>query len=142
MSTVNTHRVWIGGLTGGVVWIVWAIVVNFVFLMPKYTAAQEAQMMLKDPRYPFFMIVWLAQFLVFGSLIAVLYAGVRGSWGAGPGTAAKVGLIVGFAAGFPVNFYTAAWVPFSRVIPFGWMLELLVGALLAAMVAGWLYRES
>ena len=141
MNVVNTKRVWMGGLAGGVAWIIWAILVNFGFLMSRYTAAQEAQMMLKDPRYPFFMIVWLVQFLVFGVLIASLYAGVRGSWGAGPGTAVKIGLIVGLAAGFPVNFYISAWVPFSRVIPLGWMLELLVGAVLAAFVAGWLYRE-
>jgi len=142
MSIVNTKRVWIGGLVGGAAWIVWAILLNFVLLMPRYMAAQEAQMMLKESRYPFFIIVWLVQFLVFGVLIATLYAGVRGSWGAGPGTAVKVGLIVGFAAGFPVNFYTAAWVPFSRVIPLGWLLELTVGAVLASFVAGWLYREQ
>jgi hypothetical protein len=138
----NSKRVWIGGLVGGVVWIIWAMIVNFVFLMPKYTAAQDAQLMLKDPRYPFFMIVWLAQFLIFGVLLASLYAAVRPRWGAGPGTALKVGLIFGVAAGFSVNFYTSAWVPFSRVIPLGWLLELLVGAVLAALVAGWLYRES
>jgi hypothetical protein len=142
MSTVNAKRVWIGGIAGGVLWIVWAIIVNFVFLMPKYTAAQEAQTMLVDPRYPFFMIVWMVQFLVLGVLLSALYAAVRGSWGAGAGTAVKVGLIVGFAAGFPVNFYTSAWVPFSRVIPLGWLLELLVGSVLAALVAGWLYRED
>lgn len=142
MSLVNTKRVWIGGLAGGVVWIVWATIVNFAFLMPKYMAAQEAQMMLKNPRYPFFMIAWPVQFLVLSVLIAMLYAGVRGTWGAGPGTAVKTGLIVGFAAGFPVNFYTAAWVPFSRVIPLGWLFELLVGSVLAALVSGWLYRES
>jgi hypothetical protein len=140
-SMGNSKRIWVGGLLGGVVWIVWAIIVNFVFLMPRYMAAQEAQTMLKNPRYPFFMIVWLLQFLVLGVLLASLYAGVRSSWGAGSGTAIKVGLIVGCAAGFPVNFYTAAWVPFSRVIPLRWLFELLVGSVLAALVAGWVCRE-
>lgn len=142
MSMANSKRMWIGGLAGGVVWIVWATILNFVFLMPQYTAAQAGGQMLKDPRYPFFMVVWLAQFLGFGVLLAYLYAAVRPRWGAGPGTALKVGLIFGIAAGFSVNFYTAAWVPFSRVIPLGWLFELLVGAVLAALVAGWLYRES
>lgn len=144
MAGVNTKRVWIGGLVGGVVWLVWAIIVNFGLLMPKYMAAMQAGTMLSEQqmRYSFFQLVWMVQFLVLGVLLAALYAGVRSSWGPGPGTAIKVGLIGGFLAGFPVDFYLATWAPFSRGIPAGWLLELLVGAVLAALVAGWLYRES
>jgi len=143
MAVVNTKRVWIGGLVGGVVWIVWATIVNFGLLMPKYQAAMQAGTMLTEEsmRYPFFMVVWLVQFLVWGVLLAALYAGVRLAWGPGPATAVKVGLIGGFLAGFPVNFYLATWAPMSRGIPAGWLLELLVGAVLATLVAGFLYRE-
>ena len=144
MALVNTKRVWIGGLVGGVVWLVWAMIVNFGLLMPKYQAAMQAGTMLGEDakRYPFFMLVWLVQFFVFGVLLAALYAGVRMAWGPGPGTAVKVGLIGGFLAGFPVNFYLATWAPMGRGIPAGWLLELLVGAVLATLVAGWFYRES
>jgi len=144
MALVNTKRVWIGGLVGGVVWLVWAMIVNFGLLMPKYQAAMQAGTMLGEEakRYPFFMIVWALQFFVFGVLLAALYAGVRMAWGPGPGTAVKVGLIGGFLAGFPVNFYLATWAPMGRGIPAGWLLELLVGAVLATLVAGWFYRES
>jgi len=86
--------------------------------------------------------VWLLQFFVFGVLLAALYAGVRKAWGPGPATAVKVGLIGGFLAGFPVNFYLATWAPMGRGIPAGWLLELLVGAVLATLVAGWFYREA
>ena len=143
MAVVNTKRVWIGGLVGGVVWIVWATIVNFGLLMPKYQAAMQAGTMLTEEsmRYPFFMVVWLVQFLVWGVLLAALYAGVRLAWGPGPATAVKVGLIGGFLAGVPVNFYLATWAPMSRGIPAGWLLELLVGAVLATLVAGFLYRE-
>jgi hypothetical protein len=143
MAGVNTKKVWIGGLLGGVVWIVWATIVNFALLMPKYQAAMQAGTMLNEQqmRYPFFMVVWLVQFLVFGVLLAALYAGVRSTWGAGPGTALKVGLIGGALAGFPVNFYLATWAPWTRAIPGGWLLELWVGAVLATFVAGWLYRD-
>ncbi len=143
MAVVNTKKVWVGGLVGGVVWVVWATILNFALLMPKYQAAMQAGTMLNEQqmRYPFFMGVWAVQFLVFGVLLAALYAGVRGTWGAGPGTALKVGLIGGALAGFPVNFYLATWAPFSRAIPGGWLLELWVGAVLATLVAGWLYRD-
>lgn len=142
MPKANVKRVWIGGLVGGVVWFVWATFVNFGLLMPKYLAAQDVGLMLKAPRYAFFPLVWMLQFLVFGVVIAALYAAVRATWGAGPRTALKVGLIFGVAAGFSVNFYTAAWVPFTRAIPAGWVLELFVGAILAALIAGWLYKDA
>jgi len=144
MAGINTKRVWLGGLAGGAVWIVWAIIVNFLLLMPKYQAAMQAGTMLTEEqmRYPFFMAVWLAQFLVFGILLAALYAGLRTAWGAGPMTAVKAGLIGGILAGFPVNFYVATWSPWERAIPAGWLLEQSVGAVLATLVAGALYREA
>lgn len=144
MAGVNTKRVWLGGLVGGVVWIVWAIVVNFGLLMPRYQAAMDAGTMLSEQgmRYPFFMVVWLLQFLVFGVLLAALYAAVRAAWGPGPVTAIKVGLIGGALAGFPVDFYLATWAPFERAIPAGWLLELAGGAVLATLAAGWLYRDA
>jgi len=144
MAGVNTRRVWIGGVTGGIVWLVWAIIVNFAFLMPLYEAAMSNGTMLteQEMRYSFFMIVWMVQFPALGVLLAALYAGVRGSWGPGPVTAVKVGLIGGFFAGFPVDFYLATWATFPRTIAAGWLLELLVGAVLSTLVAGWLYKDG
>jgi hypothetical protein len=143
MALVNTKRVWLGGLVGGIVWWVWGMIVYYGLMMPKYQAAMQAGTMLtqEQARYPFFMVVWILQFLVMGVLLAALYAGVRLAWGPGPGTAVKVGLIGGFLAGFPVNFYLATWAPMERGIPAGWLLELLIGAVLATLVAGWFYRE-
>jgi hypothetical protein len=142
MGAVNVKRVVWGGLVAGVVWFAWAAFVNFVLLMPRYMATQAAGLMYEKPRYAVFPLVWMAQFLVFGVLIAALYAGVRATWGAGLLTALKVGLIFGLAAGFSVNFYVSAWVPFTRYIPAGWVLELFGGAILAALIAGWLYKDS
>jgi hypothetical protein len=50
--------------------------------------------------------------------------------------------VVGFAAGFPTNFAMAVWAPFSRHFPLWWMLELWVGAILAALIAGWFYKDA
>jgi hypothetical protein len=59
----------------------------------------------------------------------------------GPKSAALIGPLVGFASGFPSNFAMAVWAPLSRHFPLWWMLELWVGAILAALVAGWLYQD-
>jgi hypothetical protein len=142
MGAVNVKRVLWGGLAGGAAWFVWATIVNFALLMPRYVATQEVGMMHEKARYATFPIVWAAQFLVFGILIAALYAGVRATWGAGPLTALKVGLIFGVASGFSVNFYISAWIPITRYIPAGWVLELFGGSILAALIAGAIYKES
>ena len=66
---------------------------------------------------------------------------VRSTLGPGPKTALKVGALVGFASGFPTNFGTATWAVIPRIFPLGWMLELWVGAILATLVAGRIYRD-
>jgi hypothetical protein len=50
-------------------------------------------------------------------------------------------MIVGFCAGVPDNFAQAAWSPVPQLLPLGWMLDLWGGAILAALVAGFLYKE-
>jgi hypothetical protein len=141
MAGVNTRRVWLGALAGWVVWLIWSGVTNFAVLMPRYAAAQEAGTLLKEPRYSFFVPAWFVMLFVLAAICAWFYAGVRATRGAGPKTALCVGALVGFASGFPLAFSLAAWAPFGRGIPFWWMLELWVGAILATLVAGWLYRD-
>lgn len=141
MPAVNTKRVWLGGLAGWVVWMVWSSITNFAVLMPRYAVAQKSGALLAHPRYPFFMIAWFVMLFVLAVMCAWIYAGVRATRGAGPKTALSVGFLVGFASGFPLAFSLAAWAPFSRVFPLWWMLELWVGAILATLVAGWLYKD-
>jgi hypothetical protein len=141
MAAVNMRRVALGAVVGGAVWTIWSLVVNTLILASHYAAAQTKNQLLNEPRYPLFVAYWIITIFLLAYVLAWLYASVRATQGAGPGTALTVGLLVGFAAGFPVNLYVAAWAPFSRVIALGWMLDLWVGAILSAMVAGWLYKE-
>src|SRR5437588_4706500 len=53
----------------------------------------------------------------------------------------SLGFVVGFAIGFPGNFAQATWSPIPPVFPLGWMLEMWIGAILATLVAGFLYKE-
>ena len=139
---VNRARVFLGGLAGGVVWFVWGMVVTLgVITNARYQAAQRAGQFLTESRYPFFVGQWLVILLISGIIVAHLYAWARQTLGPGPGTALKIGLVVGFVAGFPENFAHASWATVERIFPLGWMLEMWVGAILAALVAGWLYKE-
>ena len=140
--TINRGRVFLGGLAGGVVWVVWGFLVNqFVITDARYQAAQNAGLFLKESRYPAFVGQWIVITFVLAIIVAHLYAWARQTMGPGPGSALKIGFLVGFTAGFPENFAQAAWSSASRVFPLGWMLEMWVGAILATLVAGWLYKE-
>jgi len=141
MVVVNTRRVVLGAVVGWIAWSVWSTVVNMVILVPRYAAAQKAGVLLTQPRYPFFVPAWFAVLLVLSFVAAWSYAGARATRGAGPATAIKVGVALGFAGGFPIVFSLAAWAPFSRFIALGWMLDLWIGAVMATLVAGWLYRD-
>ena len=138
---INRKRVYLGGIVGGVVWNIWSTLVNVKIGMARYIAMQNAGLFLKQPRYPAFYAEWIVMQFIKAILVAHLYAWVRPRLGPGPRTALKVGMITGFFAGFPANFGTATWSPIDRIFPLGWMLEMWVGAILAALVAGALYKE-
>lgn len=104
-------------------------------------AAQNAGLFLKTPRYPFFVGQWIVLLFVLAIAVAHLYAWARPGMGPGPGSALKIGFPAGFFAGFPGNFAQATWSAVDRSLPFGWMIEMWLGAILAALVAGWLYKE-
>lgn len=139
---LNRGRIWLGGLAGGVVWTAWSFLVGkYVITGARYAAAQNAGFFLKTPRYPLFVVQWIVLLFILAIAAAHLYAWSRQSLGAGPGAALKVGFLAGFFAGFPGNFAQATWFAGDRALPFGWMIELWLGAILATLVAGWLYKD-
>jgi len=139
---LNKSRIWLGAIAGTVVWFAWSFVAGQVIIgSARYQAAMNAGMFLKQPRYPFFLGQWIVILFILSLILAHLYAWTRSTLGAGPKTALTIGLLVGFAAGFPDNFAWAAWSPIERMFPLGWMLDMWVGSILATLVAGWIYRE-
>ena len=144
MAAVNSRRVLLGALAGGVVWNIWSIFINLAITGPRTQAAQEAGYFLRQPRYPMglFIGTWIVTLFVLSYIVAWLYASARATRGAGAGTALAIGILVGFAAGFPSNFAMSTWGTFSRFFPFWWTMELGGGAILAALVAGLLYKDA
>ena len=142
MTAINSGRVWRGAIAGGIAWTVWSTAIGMLIGEARYLKAQQDGVFLSQPRYPFFIGAWIVTLFALSYACAWLYAHVRRSAGAGPATAACVGAWVGFAAGFPGNFAQSTWLNADRMLPLGWMLDLWGGAILATLVAGWLYREA
>jgi hypothetical protein len=141
MAAINTRRLALGVLAGGVAWSIWSMIVNAVILAAKYASAQSSGELLKQPRYPLFLVYWFVTLFILTYILTWVYVSVRGTLGPGPRTALRVGFLVGFVAGFPISLSIAAWVPISRYFPFGWMLDLWIGAMLATLVSGWIYKD-
>jgi hypothetical protein len=137
---LNTARVLLGGFAGGVVWSAWSFFVG-TRQSALYDAMVKQGFFLKESRYPFFTGQWILLLFVMSILLSYLYALSRATAGAGPKTALKIGMIVGFCAGVPGNFAQAAWSPVPRMLPLGWMLDLWIGCILATVVAGFLYKD-
>lgn len=137
---LNHTRVWLGGIAGGVVWNAWSYFIN-TRQAPFYAVMQKQGLFLKESRYPFFVGQWILLLFVMSIIVAYLYGWSRSTAGPGLKTALKIGILVGFCAGFPANFAQATWSPVPRILPLGWMLEMWIGAILASVVAGWLYKE-
>jgi len=139
---LNRGRVWLGGLAAGVVWTLWSFLVEkFVITDVRYLAAQNAGLLLKTPRYPLFVVQWIVLLFILAIAVAHLYAWARQGLGPGPGTALRVGFLAGFFAGFPDNFAQITWFAGDRGLPFGWMIDMWLGAILATLVAGALYKD-
>ena len=143
MAAINWKRVGLGTLAGGVVWSLWSLIVNSLILPGRYAAAQQLGTLLQTPRYNVggFLGVWFLSLFLLTAILAWLYAAARGALGPGPKTALQIGLLVGFAIGFPLSWSVVNWTAVGRFIPFWWMLDLWVGAVLSTLVAGWLYKD-
>jgi hypothetical protein len=137
---LNRGRIWMGGIAGGVAWVIWSFLMN-LWVGARYVEVQNAGLFLKQPRYPAFNVQWIVMLLVLGIIMAHLYAWSRATMRPGPASALKIGFFVGFVAGFPLSFAQATWSPIPRILPLAWMLEMWVGAILATLVAGALYKE-
>lgn len=85
---LNTSRVWLGGIGGGVVWNVWSFLIN-MRQAPLYEFMQRQGLFLKQPRYAFFGGQWILLIFVLSILIAYLYAWSRATVGAGPKNGAQ-----------------------------------------------------
>jgi hypothetical protein len=142
MAAINKRRFWLGTLAGGVVWTIFSFLLGRVGgAEAHYATATAAGQFLKVPRYPLFTVEWIVLLFLLTYILTWLYVSLRSTLGPGPWTAVRVGILVGFAMSFPLNFALATWAPYSRFLPLFWMLELWVGAILATFVAAWVYKD-
>ena len=138
---MQTKRLLISGIAGGVVmWIV-DFIANGVVLAERYKMLQQAGHFLPAPRLPFFPL-WILMELALGIGVAWIYAAVRPRLGPGPKTALTVGVVLGLMIYLPGNLAQASWSAVGRFVPLVWLIFGLIGTIAGALVAGALYKEA
>ncbi len=137
---MNIARIVLGGVVAGVIIDVLETVIHGVFFRARW------EDVLRDldrelPRMPGVILIWIVG-LVFGIMVAWLYAAIRPRYGVGPKTAVVAGLYLWVVAGLLI------WVGFSplHLWPTSLMLIGIVANLIeyviAGLVAGYLYKEA
>ena len=137
----NRGRIWLGGVVGGIVWLGWSFFVGrYVITDARYTAAQNAGLFLKTPRYPFFVGEWIALLFVLAIAVAHLYAWARAGLAQAPEPPSKS---ASSQDSSPASPETSRRPPFSGKSCASLWLDGrdVPGAILAALVAGALYKE-
>jgi len=140
MGQINMRKVIIGGLVAGVVMNVIDTVTYGVVLKDDMAAAMAA---MNRPAMTNAQIPWFV-FLDFlaGVFVVWLYAAMRPRFGAGPGTAAKVGLAAWFAGILLPNLFNwTAQIPPHNIATIATLVG-LVGVPLAAVVGAKFYTEE
>lgn len=132
---MNKARIVLGGLIAGVVVDLIETVVHR-FLFKSYEKLGWKPLTMSGA-----VRLWIIG-LIFGILLAWLYAALRPRYGAGPKTAIVAGLYLWIVAGLLV------WIGFSPRLQWGTQLMTigivtnLVAYVVAGLVAGYLYKEE
>ena len=142
MGKINWTRVLLGGLIAGVVGNVLWFAGWGLFLKPNLSAALLASGHPMQETVSATVLMVVLTFLV-GILVIWLYAAIRPRYGAGPGTAALVGVAAGLLFGV---FPDIGWGLTLKLIPARvWAADAvvsLVAIVIATLLGAWVYKEQ
>jgi hypothetical protein len=141
MGKINMGRVLLGGLLAGVVLYVGEFALQGVALKGQWDAAMHAmgKTMAMSPSSLMLYALWS---LLVGIMIVWFYAAARPRFGAGAGTAARIGLALWAVGSLGVGIgYTAGGLLPNPLIWCGVVGELLI-YVIAAVVGAWPYQEA
>jgi len=138
---VNSKRIILGGIAGGVAFNLVSIALGAAVLMRRYEILQAQEVFRKEPRIPF-VPAWIGAIFLVSIGLVWLYAAARKQLGPGPRTALLVGLVAGLVAGVPHPMAQYAWSYQGGVVSLFQAIEFVAGCVAATLVGAWIYRED
>ncbi len=142
MAGINYGRVVFGGVVGGVVANIGDFVVNNMLMADDMVRmAQRLNLNQALMASPAVGMTWVIVDFVYVTLIVWTYAAIRPRFGAGPGTAARAGIVL-WAAVCSVLFGFQAMGVFSQDSFLKSAALSLVTTVLASLAGSWTYKEA
>jgi len=140
MQSMNTQRLFLGGLVAGVVLNIQEYVVNGIVLKDEWEAAMKTAGLQTYSTSGIIMLVLMT--LVLGFISVWLYAAIRPRFGPGPRTAVYAAFLVWLLVWVVPTVYNSL----APIFPPGLMMTASVFALfelpIATVAGAWLYREE
>lgn len=141
MAQINTGKVIVGGLAGGLVLNVVDFLVNGVWLADKWTAQTAKLNPSLDAMASTSIAYYVVTDFILGILIVWLYAGIRPRFGPGAGTAMKAAVAVWIAVAL-INANLAVSGMYGPKIVALSTVCTLVGMLAGGTLGAMLYKEE
>jgi len=139
-NQINYGRMILGGVLGAVVLFAMGFLVHGILLKDNYMFFQTMGSVLPEPGRENGMLIHSVATIISGLCLSMLYVVARKFGGAGPMTAIKVGFTVGL---FTIGGVSAeyAFYNLGGMIPLMTLADNIVGCMLAALVAGMVYKD-
>jgi len=140
MAMTKQTRILVCSLAGFTAWAAWSAILNATLLGSRYEAEQKAGHLLPQHPYSAFLATWFLMLFLFSLIATQFYVWACARLGPGLRTSSTVGLLLGFTAAMPIEVTTSR-LSIEHTFTVTWIADLVVGATLATVVAGLLYKE-
>ena len=139
---LNRGRIWLGGLAGGVVWNLWSFFIYHYITSARYVVRQNAGLV---PENAALSVLHggsgSCSCLFWRSRSRTCTPGRVRDWGQAPAPRSRSAFWWASSPASRTISRRPTWSAVGRALPFGWMIEMWLGAILTALVAGYFYKE-
>ncbi len=140
IEKININRMMLGGIVAGLCMLVFGMIVHGVLLEDHYSVLRNAGFIRSSPNWPG-MIVHHLSVIFAGIPLAVIYVLIRKTVGPGPGSAFRLGIMIGLIC-LPAAASMYAFYDFGRMIPLANALTMMTQCVIGTLVAGSLYKDN
>lgn len=139
-NNININRMMLGGIVAGLCMLVIGMIVHGVLLEDQYTALRNTGFIRSTPNWTG-MIMHHLSVIFAGIPLSVIYVLIRKTVGAGPGSALRLGVMIGLIC-LPAAVSLYAFYNIGGMVPLAYGLTMMMQCIIGTLVAGALYKDN
>ncbi|PCH94262.1 MAG: hypothetical protein COB85_05815 [Bacteroidetes bacterium] len=137
---ININRMVLGGTVAGLSMLVFGMIIHGVLLEEHYLVLRSSGIIRSSPNWQG-MIVHHLSVIFAGIPLSVIYVLIRSAVGPGPGTAFRLGIMIGLIC-LPAAASLYAFYDLGKMIPLVSALTMMAQCVIGTLVAGSLYKDN